>query len=300
MIKKFILAALCGVTLVANATETVTVAWPFGISDSTAGYSRNATEEANKLQNKYNFIFEQRSGAGGSIAANAVLNSRTPAILSTSSAFFVRGNFYPESYNFADFRPMVVECIAPAVLVSKNYTTLKDLDPSKPYTVATTGTGVTTHLIFNEMKKVYPNFKMVPYQTASAAMKDTVAGIVDFDLAFLGDSKEFRDAKLVNAVAVTGPTAVNGIPPLNVFGVTSADKLQLPHWIAVSASTEPALVKEWRGYYIKALKTKPALDAMALDHCIPVNYDEKQTEKFYLDQQAYWRTLVNDAKQDVK
>jgi tripartite-type tricarboxylate transporter receptor subunit TctC len=297
MIKKILLTALVAVSSIAYSAETVLVAWPFGIGDSTAGYSRMATEEVNKLQNKYTFVFEQRSGAGGTIAAQATLNSKGPAILSTSSAFFVRGSFYPDSYNFADFRPMVVECVAPAVLVSKNYTTLKGLDPNKTYTVATTGIGVTTHLIANEIKKVYPNFKMVPYQSAGAAMKDTVAGTVDFDLAFLGDSKEFRDAKLVTAVAVTGPRTVEGIPPLSSFGVASADKLELPHWIAVTAATDPALVKEWRGYYLKALKTKPALDAMALDHCVPVNYDEKQTEKFYLDQQAYWRTLVNDAKQ---
>jgi tripartite-type tricarboxylate transporter receptor subunit TctC len=128
-------------------------------------------------------------------------------------------------------------------------------------------------------------------------MKDTVAGTVDFDLAFLGDSKEFREAKLVNAVAVTGPRTVQGIPPLSTFGVKSADKLELPHWIAVTINTDPAQVREWRSYYVKALKTKPALEAMALDSCIPVNYDEKKTEQFYIEQQAYWRTLVNDAKQ---
>lgn len=294
------MATLVALSPFAYSAETVLVAWPFGIGDSTAGYSRMATEEVNQMQKKYVFVFEQRSGAGGTIAANAVLNSKTPAVLSTSSAFFVRGNFYPDSYNFADFKPLVVECVAPAVLVSKNYTTLKGLDPNKTYTVATTGVGVTTHLIANEIKKVYPNFKMVPYQSAGAAMKDTVAGTVDFDLSFLGDSKEYRDAKLVTAVAVTGPRTVEGIPPLSKFGVASADKLELPHWIAVRSNIDPTLFKEWRSLYLKGLKTKTAKAAMDLDRCVPVNYDDKQTEQFYTEQQAYWKKLADDAKQDVK
>lgn len=297
MIKKILLATLVAANSLAYSAESVLVAWPFGIGDSTAQYSRAATEEVNQLQKKYTFLFEQRSGAGGTVAAQAVLSSRTPAILSTSSAFFVRGNFYPDSYNFADFKPLVVECVVPAVLVSKNYTTLKGLDPNKTYTVATTGVGVTTHLIANEIKKKYPNFKMVPYNSAVAAMKDTVAGNVDFDLTFIGDSQEFRDAKMVNAVAVTGPKSVDGIPQLSTFGVPDADKLVLPHWIAVRSNIDPTLYKEWRTLYLKGLKTKPAIAAMNFDRCVPVNYDDKQTEQFYLDQQAYWKKLADDAKQ---
>lgn len=297
MIKKILFATLVAVSSVAQSAESVLVAWPFGIGDSTAQYSRAATDEVNQMQKKYTFLFEQRSGAGGTIAAQAVLNSRSPAVLSTSSAFFVRGNFYPESYSFADFKPLVVECVAPAVLVSKNYTTLKGLDPNKTYTVATTGVGVTTHLIANEIKKKYPNFKMVPYNSAVAAMKDTVAGNVDFDLSFMGDSQEFREAKLVNGVAVTGPKAVNGIPPLSTFGVPEADKLVLPHWIAVRSNIDPSLFKEWRTLYLKGLKTKSAIAAMNADACVPVNYDDKQTEQFYTDQQVYWKKLADDAKQ---
>ena len=297
MIKKILLATLVAVSSLAHSAESVLVAWPFGIGDSTAQYSRAATDEVNLAQKKYMFVFEQRSGAGGTVAAQAVLNSKSPAVLSTSSAFFVRGNFYPDSYNFTDFKPLVVECVAPAVLVSKNYSSLNGLDPNKTYTVATTGVGVTTHLIANEIKKKYPNFKMVPYNSATAAMKDTVAGNVDFDLTFMGDSQEYRSAKMINAVAVTGPRAVDGIPPLSTFGVPDADKLVLPHWIAVKSNTDPALFKEWRTLYLKGLKTKAAIAAMDFDRCVPVNYDDKQTAQFYIDQQAYWKKLADDAKQ---
>jgi hypothetical protein len=45
MIKKILLTALVAVSSIAYSAETVLVAWPFGIGDSTAGYSRMATKQ---------------------------------------------------------------------------------------------------------------------------------------------------------------------------------------------------------------------------------------------------------------
>jgi len=77
-----------------NAKEVVTIYYGWGPADSLANVSRTLADEANKIQNKYTFIFDSKPGAGGAVAAEYV--KRTPnTILATSSAFFIRPNLYP-------------------------------------------------------------------------------------------------------------------------------------------------------------------------------------------------------------
>ena len=51
------------------AKENITIYYAWGPADSVANYSRTLAAEANKLQNKYTFIFDTKPGAGGAIAA---------------------------------------------------------------------------------------------------------------------------------------------------------------------------------------------------------------------------------------
>lgn len=82
------------VSITAQARDTISVIWPFGVGDTAAQYSRSLIEVLNQTQSQYGFIFENKPGAGSSIAANYV--ARTPGtLLSASTAFFVRPNFYP-------------------------------------------------------------------------------------------------------------------------------------------------------------------------------------------------------------
>ena len=58
--KKLVIALLCSLALTAQAQtrETVTIIYGFSAADSSANYGRNLANEANKLQNKYNFLFD--------------------------------------------------------------------------------------------------------------------------------------------------------------------------------------------------------------------------------------------------
>ena len=86
-----------------QAKEVVTINYAFSQADSMANYTRTLVEEANKQQDKYTFVFDTKPGAGGAIVANWVKSNPTNGIAMTSSAFFIRPNFYPnESYDIAD------------------------------------------------------------------------------------------------------------------------------------------------------------------------------------------------------
>ena len=65
---KKLLAALLLVASTAFAKDNITILYAFSPSDTTGNYSRVLTYEANKIQDKYNFIFDARPGAGGTLA----------------------------------------------------------------------------------------------------------------------------------------------------------------------------------------------------------------------------------------
>ncbi len=127
--KKFLVAVAVAVAASsAQAQQQISIIWPFGMGDTQAQYSRSLVEELNKAQKKYIFILENRPGAGATIGARHV--ATTPnTILSASTAFFVRPNFYPEdSHKVSDFQPLMTQCAAPMVIVSKKYKTWKEID----------------------------------------------------------------------------------------------------------------------------------------------------------------------------
>ena len=59
--KKLLLSALLGLmTLSVSAKENVTLIYSWSPSDSIANIDRMIVAEANKIQNKYNFLFDAK------------------------------------------------------------------------------------------------------------------------------------------------------------------------------------------------------------------------------------------------
>ena len=162
--------------LVAIAKENITVLYAFSPSDTTANYSRVLLNEANRIQDKYNFIFDARPGAGGTIAAHTVLTTPN-TVLHHSTAFFVRPNFYSaaESWEISAFREQFVHCLAPMVISSSRYRDWKEIG-DQPATVGISGLGVTTHITAVKLKERFPNIVIVPFKSTSDALLSMVEG----------------------------------------------------------------------------------------------------------------------------
>ena len=64
--KHFLLAVLATLSLIAQAQkETQTLVYSWTAADTAANFYRALAEESNKIQNKYNFVFDTKPGAGG-------------------------------------------------------------------------------------------------------------------------------------------------------------------------------------------------------------------------------------------
>lgn len=193
------------------AKERVISMWPFTPASTQGSYFRAILEQANKEQDKYDFVFENKTGAGGSIATTDIAVARTGTrILAHSAAYFARPFLYPETpYNFDQFKPLMVMGFAPAALITKGKT-LDQILAQKRINIATAGAGSSTHLLAEAFFKQYKegrDIAMVHYRDSNEAAKDVIGGQADASFEFLGDAKARGD--LISIVGITGKSRVD-------------------------------------------------------------------------------------------
>lgn len=278
--KKILILVLSALAFSAFAKETVTIIYAFSPADSIANYDRTLVEEANRIQDKYTFLFDTKPGAGNAIAANYVKNTPN-TILATSSAFFIRPIFYPnESYNIADFQELMPQCDAPLSVSSARYRTWADVPKDRPLNMGVSGLGTTTHLTALQIVKKYPNIQVVPFKSTNDSMLSTVAGTTDFHVGFLSESELWasNDGKKLNILGVSGSAPQHLVVPKSV----SADKF-----------------REWRAILVRAAQARSVRDAYAVDHCQPLDQmPDNQIQAWYYKSNAQWHKLSQGVSLD--
>lgn len=295
--KRFIMAGAMALTAFsAQAQQQISIVWPFGMGDTQAQYSRSLVEELNKAQKKYTFILENRPGAGATIGAKHV--AATPnSVLAASTAFFVRPNFYPEeSHSVSDFRPLMTQCAAPMVIVSKKYKNWREIDKTKPINIGISGLGATSHLMAMEIVKLYPNAQPVPYKGTREASMDVVAGNLDLSVAFLGEVEGFLDKGDLHALGISGRRPVRGIATLESQGFAGVGEVVNMHSLQVPRSMPEAQYAELRALVVEASRTDSVQRAYNTDYCLTSNLDSAATQRWFDSQVTLWKRLSQGVK----
>ena len=287
-----------------QAKETVTIVYAWGPGDSVANYHRTIANEANKIQDKYTFIFDTKPGAGGAIAANHVLN--TPgSILAHSTAFFVRPVVFPnESYDLAKYKEQYVHCMAPMAVTSTKYKTVKDVPANA--TVGISGLGVTTHLAAIEMQKRYPQLNIVPFKSTNDSMLSMVSGQTDLHIGFISEAEQWskenaRADRKVTVLGITGSKVVNGYTPLarQGFDASFAD-MNVGHHMLLPVTVDEAKRKEFHEIFSRASRTDAVRAAYAVDYCEPQTVAYDGLDKFFAFHTGYWKKLASQVKLETK
>ena len=288
----------------AFAKETITIFYAFSPADTMANYSRSLVDEANKIQNKYTFLFDTKPGAGNAIAANHVKNTPN-SILATSSAFFIRPNFYPnESYDIEQFKELLPQCDAPIGVASLKYQAWKDIPKNQTITVGVSGLGVTTHLVALQLKSNFPNIQVVPFKSTNDAIIATVGGQIDLVVAFINDEIRWTtDAnvnKRLSILGVTGKKLIQNFSPLISEGFPLIlGSLNAPHHLVVPVSVPESKFKEWREILFKASKAQSVRDAYAIDYAIPLDsITDENLQHWFYEQNSQWKKLTANVRLD--
>jgi tripartite-type tricarboxylate transporter receptor subunit TctC len=278
------------------AKEVVTIYWGWGPADSLANISRTLTDEANKIQNKYTFIFDTKPGAGGAIAAE--YTKRTPnTILATSSAFFVRPNLYPTTtgYSIEDFKELMPQCYSPISISSSKYHSWKEVPKDAPLFIGNAGMGSTTHLTSIQLKQNYPNLTFVSFKGVAEAFTGMVAGDVDFDAGFLGSAENWNTGnnKKVTVLGITGSDKNSKYSLLIDQGFSpSLGSINLPQHLVVSSTTSPEKFNEWREILVQAARSNAVQESYKSNYCTPMdNMLTKDIQAWFYSQATRWKKL---------
>ena len=292
--KKLLAIMLTAMSLTAIAKENITVVYSWTPADAAANFHRTLADEANKIQDRYHFIFDTKPGAGSSIAANHVLN-QSNAVLATASAFFIRPNFFPnESHDISKFQSLFPQCLAPAVITSKKYKSWAEVPTDRPITIGMSGMGTTTHLIAVQLAKRYPNLIIVPFKGTSEAMLGVLSDSTDMAVNFMGDSDQYVDAKKLYILGVTGTRTIAGARPLSAQGFTKdLELMDVAAQILVPTAFPEAKAKEIRDIFVQAGRRPAVLDSYRPDFCQSNNQmSDRDIQSWYAKQTQDWRRLT--------
>lgn len=240
--------------------------WGFAVGSTQGNYFRALLDQANQDQKKYQFVFEHKPGAGGSIATKSVLDTTGPVILAHTAAFYVRPNLYPETpYRFDQFRPILVQGTAPAVLMTKGKT-LEQLLKQPRITIGTAGAGSSSHFIAETMKKYIkgPEVIMVHFKDTNEAYLNVMGGHVDANFEFLGDAIAKATPEVVFA-GLTGNVPINNIPLLKDRGMPNMAQVNNIFAIYVPAGMNQDTYTELRAILLKAEQSPKVQELYAKD-----------------------------------
>ncbi|HEY4370892.1 MAG TPA: tripartite tricarboxylate transporter substrate binding protein [Burkholderiales bacterium] len=203
-------------------------------------------------------VIDQRPGAGGIIAGEAVAKSPADGYtwMQSSASFVITATFTPGvSFKLMnDFTPVTLMATIPFVLVvnpsvpAKTTAELVALAKAQPgkLNYASSGNGGSAHLV-GEMFKNYAHINMVhvPYKGVAAAVTDLIGGQVQ--LSFI-----------VAQAAL--PFVANG--KLRALGVTSLKRsLSAPELPTIAEQGFPGFeMIGWNGIHVPAKTPRPVID----------------------------------------
>ena len=251
-----------------------------GITDVTA---RLYAEAVSKITGQ-RVTVENRTGAGGGVAAAAVQNappdghtllvfsgSQHATVPAVGSATYepVKG-FSPITYLFNS----VVVLTVPADSPVKTMKELHDWGRSKQggLSFGTPGLGSPSHLLGAKilMADKVP-FEAVHYRGGNPMMADLVTGRVDFAWPTLNTSRALIAEKKLRALALDADTRWDRLPDVPTIDELGFGKERVASWFALAgpAGMPPALVNRIRELFIQASKD-PELQKRLAENGTPI------------------------------
>ena len=194
---------------------------PGGTTDTLA---REIAPEMGRLLGR-TVIVENKSGAGGNLAADQVAKSAPDGtnLLLSFTSHTINATLYPKLPfdPIADFTPLTMVATSPAVLVANPALPVKDVRELIAYakprpgqlSFALGGIGSSVHLA-GEALKLQAGLYIVniPYRGTAPAIADVVAGNVPLMFANVGNARSLIAAGRLKPLGVTAPQRLPQFP----------------------------------------------------------------------------------------
>jgi tripartite-type tricarboxylate transporter receptor subunit TctC len=262
------LGAVCA-TAQEYPSKLITFVLPFppgGVTDPVARLVAQKMSESVKQQ----FIVENKPGASGMIAAEAV--KRTPpdgytVLMGFTGSHAVNPSLYAKlPYDpIKDFQPVTLlistkhVLVVPAESPAKSVAELVALAKKTPggLTFASQSIGAGGHLL-GEMLKVQAKVPLthVAYKGSAPALQDLLAGRVDLFFDAVVTSLPHIKAGKLRALAVADKTRSSVLPDVPTMAEAGFPGVEMDQWFGmlVPAGTPPPIVKKLHEELVKAVR----------------------------------------------
>lgn len=290
MIKHIIFAMLVFVSTPSVATEKITLYWGFSPASNTANTYRALVRELNRTQNKYEFVFETKPGAGGAVAANHVLNNPNNTLLGGTSTFFVRSNFEKNTgYSTDSFKPVFVQSLgSPLALWSNKYKNFSDVKKTDSFTVSISGFGSHSNLMAKILQETYPNLRIINYTSLTDSTRDVVGKHIDFGWNWLTDVDQQVIAGNGNVFAITGSRAVGPYKTFVSQNIKGFEDTSTNTAIYASHVMPDHKLEEIHAMIQSANKSTEIRALYAKEYSVPAEFKLDQTRAWYVRQARFW------------
>jgi len=216
-------------------------------------------------------VIENKGGAGGNIAAQAVLNAEPDGytVYICSIGHAINQFLYPSlGYDpVADFAPVTLMCLYPNIMAVPNSSPYRSVpefiaaakaDPGK-LTYASSGVGTSLHLAGELFKHLaHINLTHIPYRGAGPALNDLLPGRVDAIFANFPSTLPYVQNGQLRGMAVTTAARQPEVPELPAIA-EFVPGYDVSSWFAlfVAAKTPPEIIAKLHRDAVAALHHPP-------------------------------------------
>jgi tripartite-type tricarboxylate transporter receptor subunit TctC len=282
---------------------TVLVAFPAGgLADIIARLVSTKLE----ARLKQSFVVENRGGAGGNIAAKAVVGSAADGytLLATTSGLAANITASKnKGFEQNDLRPIAFVAISPDVIAIHPSNPAKDLKQflanakEKSFTYASAGAGtgpqIGAEYFFKEVAKV--KYVHVPFQGGAPAITATLGNHVDALVLTLPPVTPHIRSGALRGIGVASDKRNSAIPDVPTYGEMGYPNVYSNSWVAFFAPAKtPDAVVEKLNTEINALMKEPdSLEKLAKAGFDPLSKSVAEANSYYKSEVESWAKMVN-------
>jgi tripartite-type tricarboxylate transporter receptor subunit TctC len=253
------------------------------------------------------FVVENRSGAGSSMAAQDVVNAPADgyALLLAANANAVNASLYPNlPFNFVrDIAAVGMICSAPFVLIVNPALPAKTLPEFITYAkanpghinMATPGIGTTPHLMY-ELLRTMTGIELVnvPYRTGY--ITDLMSGQVQVAFSTVTQAMEYVKDGRLRAMAISSATRSEVLPDVPTVG-ESVPGYDASGWFGICApAATPAAIVDKLNNVINAIVAEPDTRTRLVNVGMrPLSMTAAQFGKLIADDTEKWAKVIRAA-----
>lgn len=288
-------------------TKAVRIICPIAAGGGIDATSRIVAAQLSQIWGQQ-VVVENKSGAGGNIAAEFVAHSDPDGYTIYIAAFqhAINRYLYPSlGYDpVIDFAPVTLICLYPLMMVVPNSSPAHSVREFIAYakmnkvSYASGGHGTSLHLA-GELFKRQAGIEMthVPYRGAGPAFNDLIPGRVDAMFNFVLSSLPLVRQDQLRALAVLTSKRLSVAPDLPTMGEAGVAGVEVSSWSAffVPAKTPQQVITKIHADTVAALAAPTVRDKLEQGGAVVIGSTPDELASFLSSEMDKWGRIIKEA-----